>query len=241
MNIVDNLTLITITLAKDHIEAAHLAKCLKVAAQHSAHIVVGDAAHGLNMQEYLTGVPNVFVHRTGGDRQTLVGQLMTAICNLPAPSPSFVLYSEPDKLEFFERQLPRFASALSLEDEIGIVLMARDDAQFSTFPSAMQLTESLTNTLVASFIGTPGDYCYGPMLIRTELLEVLDIDKDAQTLGWGWRFLVMGYARKKGLRIKHIPFAAPCPFEQRGEKSDLYRLQQMSQNVEGLRRGLAAA
>lgn len=235
--------LLTITRANDQPEADLLRECLVAAAARCEMVVAADSSTTANLQQQINNVPNLQLHRVDSTvPRTLVGQLITAIRHLPEPAPEWVVYSEPNKLEFFQRHLEPFIAKASTETTTGVVLAARDRAGFQTFPRGQRLTERATNRLAGVLLGMAGDYCYGPMLIRTELLRRLKTEPDIFNLGWGWRFLVMGWAVRSSLEVRHITLPVSCPLHERDEDDHaarLYRLQQMGQNLEGLHRGLS--
>lgn len=151
--------------------------------------------------------------------------------------PEWVLYAEPDKGWFFAHRLREVLRvAQTLDSDVGIVMPSRDTASFATFPPEQQLTERLTNELFGEVLGQEADYCYGPLLVRRELLSHLDtLPND---LGWGWRPFLLARTHHLGMRIATLSLDLPCPASQRSEQKLIYRLEQMSQNIRGLTLGL---
>ena len=102
-------------------------------------------------------------------------------------------------------------------------------------------TERHTNELFAELLGQEGDFCYGPLLLKPELVpELLDVPLE---LGWGWRFVALALSHRAGWSVVPVPGEFPCPLDQRGEDdlpSRLYRLEQMSQNVAAMAYGWKA-
>jgi hypothetical protein len=149
-----------------------------------------------------------------------------------------VLYTEPDKGWFFANRLTGFLNT-TRQHEAGVVAAARDEASFATFPPFQQTTETLLNQLCAATWDQPGDFVYGPLLIRPDLLPFLDaVPND---LGWGWRLFVMAVSHRLGLGVATLTDDLPCPPEQRGEndeRSRIYRMEQLAQNVRGLALGM---
>ena len=95
----------------------------------------------------------------------------------------FLLYTEPDKLLFFEGALLDFIHQVRSGSRFGMALAARDAAGFASFPGWQQFTESSMNRVTADFTGQPGDYCYGPLLFRAADADRVRHAPDE--LGWG--------------------------------------------------------
>ena len=166
-----------------------------------------------------------------------LAQVRRSLERAGAADAKWVLYTEPDKGWFFAHRLREVLRAAEAVDaNVGIVMPARDVASFATFPAEQQLTERLTNELFANVLEQDADYCYGPLLLRRELIAHLEaLPND---LGWGWRTFLLARTHRLRLRIAALSLDLPCPVSQRGERKLTYRLEQMSQNIRGLTLGL---
>jgi hypothetical protein len=168
----------------------------------------------------------------------LVGQVKASIAAASSLETRFVLYTEPDKFEFFDEHLSAFVSDAPEDGDIGIVLAARSEASFKTFPASQRDAERCFNCLCAGAIGDLSsgtiDYCYGPFVMNRVLAAHVDSARD--DLGWGWRPFVFAEARRLGFRVVAVVRDLPCPPDQRlddrGQR--IHRMRQLRQNLDGL-------
>jgi hypothetical protein len=147
---------------------------------------------------------------------------------------SFIFYTEPDKLQFFEEGLGPMLDQLTANEQTGVVMASRSAAGFASFPAFQQMTETTINTCCAEILGPPVDYTYGPFLLNRKLIPYLmEMQEDT---GWGWRPYAFNIAQR--LRYTVAAFTADffCPAAQREDNSKerLYRMRQLSQNLQGL-------
>ncbi len=122
-------------------------------------------------------------------------------------------------------------------------MAARDGQSFATFPVGQQCTEAAFNSLASFFQGPLPDQLYGPLVLDADAVSAF-IAHAPDDLGWGWRTYVIARAARAQLTVSAIVGQFPCPLAQRiedDEGSRLYRLQQLSQNIDGLRLGLRDA
>lgn len=164
----------------------------------------------------------------------LVPQVKTSLAVAADLGRPFVLYTEPDKEIFFRTGLQDFLQRAPADDDVGIVIAARSDAAFATFPPVQRYTEGVINHLTGEALGVPGDYSYGPFLVHAALVPaILKLDT---RLGWGWRHAAFLTAHRHGRRVVHLSGEYPCPPEQREEDAAerVHRLRQLSQNILGL-------
>ena len=171
---------------------------------------------------------------------SLVGQVQASLGRASREGTPFVLYTEPDKEQFFAARLATFFESAPRDAKVGVVLAARSPASFATFPAIQQYTEGVINHLMGEVTGQPGDYSYGPMLIARSLLpEVLALAPD---VGWGWRHFAVCRALRMGLTVRLVEDHHPCPLDQRLDEANekAHRIRQLAQNLTGLLRGTAA-
>jgi hypothetical protein len=170
----------------------------------------------------------------------LIAQVQASLRLAAQADPRFILYTESDKEAFFRSGLDDFLSRAPAGPDVGVVLAARSDQSFATFPPFQRYTEATINELWARCGAPGGDYSYGPLMLRRELLRhVMTLDN---SLGWGWRHFVVGTARRFGYRIVHVEGHYPCPPEQRVEDDGerLHRMRQLAQNIQGLVQSMAS-
>jgi hypothetical protein len=226
------LALVTITWARTSSEEDLLVRSLAAAAMLGFPIAIGDRNGRPEFIERLLCLPQTMVVRTR--EEGLVPQITAAFDAAAAFAPEMLFYSEPDKQVFFDGAAVRLLAEARRYGKPALVLAARSDASFATFPPMQRYTESVVNQLCAELIGVPGDYSYGPFLMPRPLLSHLRALPS--TLGWGWRLAAFRAARREGLPIVHVPDDLPCPVEQRqeDEADRVHRLRQLSENLLGL-------
>lgn len=233
-----SIAVATISLARTPAEEEILFDSLGRLAHAGMPVVVSDGGSPERFVDALEKLPGVSVLRyQPHDGPRLLTQVQRAFH--AADHAQWILYTEPDKSWFFEHALAEFAGATDRAEDADVIVAARDEASFRTFPAGQQLTESLFNQLCGSALERPGDYLYGPLLVRAGLvLYLLELRED---VGWGWRPYLMAIARRQGRDVRIWTSHLPCPEAQRGEDdlgSRIYRMEQMAQNVKGLALGL---
>lgn len=225
----------TITLARNPGEKRDLEKALVVLRKIGIPVVVADGGseerfvHFLRQQDFAVCAP-----KTKG----LVPQVKESLKTASQFGKPFILYTEPDKLPFFEKGLVEFVKAIRPKKDFGMAFACRNRRSFQTFPEGQQLAEKGMNEFTELLAGRKGDYCYGPLLIPAKCVELAqDCPND---LAWGWRFFLLGKMLKAGKAIQHVERYFPCPQDQRSEsKADqIYRVRQLRQNLQGLFLGL---
>lgn len=226
----------TITLVREPREAALLRRSMEALGRVGYAVTVCDGGSGPGFVEFLRGLPGVSV--TTSAERGLVGQIRGALAAARELNPAFVLYTESDKLQFFEWHLRRFIARAPLDTEPGAVLAARSPAALATFPPMQRRTEAAINTLCGEFLCAEGDYSFGPFLLRSDVAGYLDrMDGD---LGWGWRHFAFAVVHRLRLPLIHVVDDFDCPEDQRheDEAERLHRVRQLGQNVNGLVAGL---
>ena len=222
----------TMTWARDATEESSLRESLPALAALGLAVYVTDGGSGAAFIDFLRALPNFHVcdpPRRGPWRQAAQSLLAARASGRP-----FVLYTEPDKTDFFRLTLREFISAAPADEGVGVVLASRSASSFETFPEFQRRTESAINLCCAEVVGARFDYSYGPFLLARALVPHLSGADDA--IGWGWRPYAFGTARRLGYRVAHVERHLPCPPEQRedGPAERLYRIKQLGQNIQGL-------
>jgi hypothetical protein len=198
-------------------------------------IAASDRGSPNSFVEWLRRLPNLTLATRG---ETLVGQVRASMAEAYNTGKPFILYTEPDKGDFFNAGLAGFIERASRGGSIGIHLAARSKTAAATFPPFQRLAEGSASALCRRAIGEDTDYFYGPFLVRRELAGLVCGASD--DLGWGWRPFLFVSASRLGYRVVGIPGDYDCPGDQRSE-SDCdkeHRLRQFSDNVRGLLDGL---
>ena len=217
------------TLARDEQQAQTLLGALRSLARPTMAIF---AADGGSPQPFLDAVARIPVTLVPARARNLVGQVVASLQAAAATNAPFILYTEPDKQTFFDTHLDGFVAAAVCDRDAGIVLAARSNEAFATFPAFQQRTERSFNELCGEVVGEQTDYLYGPFLLNAALVaELADVDA---SIGWGWRPFLFNRARRRGYRIDSIRGEYACPMDQRGDEERAHRLRQLKENVEGL-------
>jgi hypothetical protein len=221
----------TVTWARSPDEEA----LLRASLRHLAHIglptAVADTGTSVTFAEFLQGFANVSVTSAGAG---LVNQIRASVAVAATFGRRYILYTEPDKENFFREGIRDFLGAAPDEPDVAVVLASRSTGSMGTFPPMQRYTEGVINELCGRTVGVYGDYSYGPFLMHSALApQVAELDV---ALGWGWRHRMFLHAHRKGHRVVHVTADHPCPPDQRGEDSAerAHRLRQLSQNILGL-------
>lgn len=228
----DRVCVATVTWARSEGEQQLLRASLLRLAEPGLTIVVSDRESGAAFREFLESHQQIRVVTPGGP--SLVGQVQASLAAAADTGADFILYTESDKELFFADGLDAFLDRVDLQPRAGAALAARSEASFSTFPALQRFTERTINELCARFIGTPGDYSYGPFVLNRQLVPgVLGLAPD---VGWGWRHFLFGSAARLGYAVTHVVGDYPCPPDQRDEDEaeQLHRVRQLAQNIQGL-------
>lgn len=223
----------TMTWARDAAEERLLRESLTLLAEFGAPVFVTDGGSGGPFLEFLHAVPHFRVFESGAPGAW--PQARTSIgAAADATAARFILYTEPDKRDFFRDSLREFISEAPSGGDVGVVLASRSAESFATFPEFQRQTETAINRCCAEVLGVEADFTYGPFLLNRALVPHLG--RAADSIGWGWRPYAFGTARARGYSVRHVEGRLPCPPEQRedGRAERLYRVKQLGQNIRGL-------
>ena len=225
----DKVCIATISLARDEKEEGTLCASLARLASIGLPVFITDGGSSESFTKFLNSLQNfTLLHAKG-----LWPQAKSSIRAAKEAGADFILYTEPDKLEFFSDHLPRLLKQ-PIDNTLGVLIAGRSFEGFSTFPSFQQMTETAINNCCKEVIGRDTDYCYGPFLFNARLIPYLEaLDDDC---GWGWRPFVFAVAHRLGLRVECFEGDFNCPEDQRDddEAERIYRMKQLTQNVNGL-------
>ena len=228
----------TMAWARDPEEERVLRAALAVLHRTGLPVTVADKGNNASFTQFLAGLAGASVIPSAA--ASLVAQVQASLRAAGSPGARFVLYTEPDKEDFFARRLASFLDRAPRDARVGAVLAARTQASLATFPAIQQYTEGVINHLTGQVTGRPGDYSYGPLLLARELLPaVMTLEPE---IGWGWRHFAVCRAMQMGLTVHLVEDDHPCPVEGRLDEAGerLHRLRQLAQNITGLIRGTAA-
>jgi hypothetical protein len=231
----EGVTIATITLGRSATEEKAMLKAL--AALDGFAVITAD---GGSRPSFVDGLHKLGIQIISRPQKGLVAQVKASFrAALDASDDPFILYTEPDKLPFFEKPVRTFLTRARATPGVSILFAARNRASFQTFPEGQRKAEKFMNETTVRLLGSGSDYCYGPILLSRAAAELAL--EAPEHLGWGWRFWLLGRAVKERQKFADIKLALPCAKAQRGEntrKDQIYRLQQLRQNIEGLLLGL---
>ena len=217
------------TLARDATEALELRAALDALEHAALPVFVTDGGSTAAFADELEARYRFFRCEA---RRGLWPQIRESLRAAAASGARFILYTEPDKRDFFLDDVRVFIEEAS--DASGIILASRSPETYATFPSFQQYTESVINRCCGELLGQELDYSYGPFLLRTSLLQHLNCPDD---IGWGWRQYAFAVTQRLGLRIDAVPRGHACPESQRHDSAPAYRMKQMVESVRGLLQG----
>lgn len=225
----NNVCIATICWARNEDEEELLIASLAQLASFNLQVYITDGGSPERFVNYLDSFPNFTVLQAKG----LWPQANSSIAAACDRGTKFILYIEPDKFEFFSNHLSEMLQQ-PIHDNTGVVLASRSLRGFSTFPLFQQMTETAINQCCKEVIEKDVDYCYGPFLFNTGLIPFLDsLDDDC---GWGWRPFLFAIAHRLGFKIESFEGDFNCPLDQRedNENERIYRMKQLTQNINGL-------
>jgi hypothetical protein len=220
------------TRVRSRTEARLITGSLRVLAAHGLPIVVADRGSPDTFLATVQRIDGVTLVRPQGIG--LVGQIVASLKAAARTGRPFILYTEPDKHDFFAGELSTFIRR-AVGRPRGIVLASRSAAAFRTFPAVQRGPEAVANDLCRHIIGLPVDYFYGPFLMSRDLVAVLV--RMPRNLGWGWRPHAFVTASRRSHSITACIGNYRCPVAQRGEGDRTaanYRARQFYENVTGV-------
>lgn len=234
MNLSD-IAVATITRVRGRDEERTVRQSLSTLVATGIPVAASDGGSANRFVDWLRRLPNLTLAKRG---DSLVRQVRASVAEAHKTGRPFILYTEPDKRDFFAGGLAEFVERASIAGSIGIQLAARSTSALTTFPRFQRLAEASASDLCRRTIGADTDYFYGPFLVRRELARLVFSASD--DLGWGWRPFLFVTASRLGHRVVGIPGDHECPRDQRTEhdRDKEYRLRQFSDNVRGLLHGV---
>lgn len=226
----EKIVIATISWARNKTEEADLRVSLGALAKLSLPVFVTDGGSSEEFVNFMTSLPQFTVFSATG----LWPQAKQSLAAAREAGAETILYTEPDKLDFFLRHLAGMLLEARQREQIGVLLAARSPKGLSTFPAFQQMTETSINNCCSEVIDKVIDYCYGPFLFHSKLVPYLDALPD--NCGWGWRPFLFAMAHRLGLSVDAFGGDFTCPPDQQADDASerIYRMKQLAQNIEGL-------
>jgi hypothetical protein len=227
-----NLSIATITWARDNEEEMLLRKSLQQLSTLGMNVYITDGGSDNDFLDFLKSFPNFVMLKA--EEKGVFAQAKKSLSEAYKNGSSFILYTEPDKLDFFKNGLPRMLHEVTVDEHSGVITASRSKKGFATFPAFQQMTETTINNCCSEIIGNRVDYTYGPFILNRKLAPYLELIQE--DIGWGWRPFVFNIAKRLGYTIKAFEddFSCPPSQQQDNAKERIYRMKQLSQNINGL-------
>lgn len=226
-----DIAIATMSLVRDREEEDLLRNSIKHLSKLGVPIYITDGGSNESFLAYVNNLPNVTLLEP---KKGLWPQTISSLTKAEESGAKYIFYTEPDKSNFFEESLEKIISEIKVQDKTGIVMAARSEEGFQSFPAFQQMTETTINNCCKELIGVEADYVYGPFLMNAAVVPYLRL-LDAN-IGWGWRPYAFHTAKRLGYEVNAYTGNFSCPEGQRDDdiKERIYRMKQMNQNIEGL-------
>lgn len=225
----NDLFIATISWVRNKEEEKVLRTSLQQLAELNLPVCITDGGSTDSFIEFLNSIPHFVVRQAAG----LWTQARMSITTATGSGAQYIFYTEPDKLQFFSEHLKQMLDAIDME-KAEVVLASRSAKGFSSFPLFQQMTETTINNCCKEVIGKEMDYCYGPFLFNSKLVSYLQLLDG--NIGWGWRPFVFAIAHRLGFTVNNYEGDFICPPDQQDddETERVYRMKQLTQNINGL-------
>jgi hypothetical protein len=226
------IAIATMTWARDEEEETLLRSALPYLAATGLPVFVTDGGSGSPFIEFLNSFPNFSILKP--QAKGVWAQAGNSVKAAYEAGAEYILYTEPDKKDFFGQSLQGFLTHIDESLEPGIVLASRSASAFSTFPAFQKMTETTINNCCTEVTGNPQDYTYGPFVMNRNLVASFELVKE--DIGWGWRPYVFAIAKRLGYPISNYTGDFNCPESQREDDAAerIYRMKQLQQNIHGI-------
>ena len=228
----NNLSIATITWARTPGEENLLRQALEQLSAFNIPVFVTDGGSNSSFIYFVKSLPNFTLVTAEG--KGLWPQVQSSLQAAYHSGSTFILYTEPDKKNFFDQSLAGFIKDAAENDKTGIVLAGRSANAFETFPLFQRTSEATINFCCSEITGHPLDYTYGPFLLNRKLVPyLLQVKND---IGWGWRPYSFCIAHHLGYQLNELTGNFECPDDQRTDDAmeRIYRMKQLSQSIDGI-------
>jgi hypothetical protein len=225
------IAIATITWARDAAEEKLLKRSLLELATLDRPVYITDAGSPRSFIDFLHSIPQFHL---GPAVKGVWPQVQRSLQKAVEAGHEHILYTEPDKLQFFSYLQLLFTGKTFAESPSPLIIFSRSAKAFSSFPSFQQMTETAINNCSAEVMGQEGDYTFGPFVVDANIFNHLhQLPAD---IGWGWRPFAFNLAKRLGYATHFIEGDFFCPADQPpdspGER--IYRMKQLQQNIQGL-------
>lgn len=227
-----DVSIATITWARDEREESLLRKALEELNRFDIPIFITDGGSNSLFIEYISSLANITI--TSTEKKGLYNQVTNSLSAAFESGSKFIFYTEPDKFKFFKLHLREMLNSVLVNEATGIITASRSEQAFKTFPSFQHSCETTINNCCTEITQQNIDFTYGPFILNRSLVPYLEGLKE--TIDWGWRPYIFCIAYRLGYTIEDFVGAFECPPDQREDdaKERIYRMKQLSQNIEGI-------
>lgn len=202
-----NTAIVTLTRARGPEESSTLLDSLRHLGQLGLPVYAADSA---SIAPFLTQAAQIENVHVIPSEPGLVTQIQTALRHASAKGHALLIYTEPDKQDFFISHMPAFIHTAQSDASLEVLIAARNEAAFATFPEGQQAAERALNQLANDLLrdslrNAPlPDLVYGPLALR--LHAVAHALKAPRDLGWGWRIYAIAACVLAGRKREFLPW-----------------------------------
>lgn len=227
-----SISIATITWARNEAEEKLLKDSLEELAALQIPTFITDGGSSSLFLSFLQSIPHFTILQA--EAKGVWAQAKNSLLAAYEGGTKHILYTEPDKSDFFQHHLSGIVSQTPEDDQVGILLASRSDAGFATFPAFQKMTEMTINNCCSEVIGKSMEYTYGPFIMKREIVPYLKLIQE--DVGWGWRPYTFGIAHRLGYKVEAFVGDFSCPPDQRKDNAGerIYRMRQLTQNIQGL-------
>ena len=183
----DSVAVVTMTRAERDEDARLLTQSLLILKGRGLPVFVSDRG------AVELSVEGIDIAREG---DSLVQQVQASMGRAIDAGFETLIYTEPDKQEFFQSGLTRFLERSAAD---AVTVASRDVSSMETFPGSQQVIENSFNVIASDFLGVRTDFLYGPLVLPSRFMRGC-LDELTEDLGWGWRPFVLARAHRAGCR-----------------------------------------
>jgi hypothetical protein len=228
----DNLCIATMTWARTTQEEELLRSSLLDLSKLDIPTFVTDGGSNEDFLKYVRSFQNFTVLQPTG--KGVWPQVKTSLQAAFDHGAKFIVYTEPDKRTFFKQGLPDLLKNLVMDAHTGVMIAVRSAAGFESYPQFQRMTETTINNCCSEVTQVNTDYTYGPFIMNR--LVVPHLDTLPANIGWGWRPYAFVVAARLNYKVESFegPFFCPPDQQQDDANERVYRMKQLSENIEAI-------
>src|SRR3954465_13426045 len=152
----NKFSIATMTWARDEEEEKLLRSALPLLAALDVDVHITDGGSGEGFLAFLKSFPQFKVWPA--TEKGLWAQVKNSLDYAFKEAKPFILYTEPDKFDFFRDALPAFVERAQATERTGVVMASRSPLGFASFPAFQQMTETAINKCCDEITGMSADY-----------------------------------------------------------------------------------